>query len=167
VGNSFEERALSRRTRATRSSGRNPLLVFLPMLFPIGATIWFFLQDEETRRGMLERVPEGAGGRALDAGIGFSVLVGLAWIVLPVTYHGHRWSRRGLEWCLTRPVGQRILLAPAILVLGLTTVVFGALFAVDALCVLVAFLGTLCLGAWIVEPSLFGGKEGLLGLFGG
>ncbi len=156
-----------RRARARGNERRGRLAWLIPAIVPIGAAIWFATRDEETRRGLIERVPEGVGGRALEAGLGFCVLVGLAWIVLPITYHGHRLSKRGLAWCLARPTGQRILLLPAMVLLGLSTGLFGLLFAADALAVILTFLGTLCLGVWIVEPTLFGGREALLALFGG
>ena len=158
---------MSRRSRLARTSSQSRAVWFLPALLPIGATIWFATRDEETRRAYLDRVPEGVGERALEAGLGFCVLVGLAWIVLPIVYHGHKLSRRGLEWCLARPVGQRVLLAPVMMLLGLSTILFGLLFAADAIAVVAAFVGSLCLGMWIVDPTLFGGKEALLGLFGG
>ncbi len=157
---------MSRRTRLAKSSGKGRAVWLLPALLPIGAAIWFTTRDEETRRAYLDRVPEGIGERALEAGLGFCVLVGLAWIVLPIVYHGHRLSRRGLEWCLARPPGRRILLAPVMLLLGLSTCLFGLLFAADAIAVVLTFAGTLCLGVWIVDPTLFGGREALLALFG-
>ncbi len=157
---------MSRRSRLARSSGKGRAVWLLPAVFPIGAAIWFATRDEETRRGYLDRVPEGAGARALEAGLGFCVLIGLAWIVLPIVYHGHKLSRRGLDWCLAQPQGRRVLLFPVMLLLGLSTGLFGLLFAADAIAVLLTFVGTLCLGLWIVDPTLFGGKEALMALFG-
>jgi hypothetical protein len=138
----------------------------LPTLLPIGAAVWLATRDAEIRRGLLDRVPQGAGERAMEAGLGFCVLVGLAWIVAPVAYHGHRLSRRGLAWCLDRPLGGRLLLIPAIAPLALFSALFGLLFALDVLAVAVTFLGTLLLGLWIVEPGILGGREAVLAWFG-
>jgi hypothetical protein len=147
------------RDRRKRKVSRG--LRLLPLVFPAAATVWFLLQSPERRRRVIERVPQGAGERALDAGLGFCLLIGLAWIVLPVTYWSHRWSRRALRWCVDRPVGSRLALLPVALVVGSVSALTGIVFAANALAIVAVFLLTLLMGVWVFQPDFLGGPGAL------
>jgi hypothetical protein len=134
----------------------------LPALVPLGALVWFLAEGADRRRAILGSVPEGAGERARNAGLGFGLLVGLAWIVLPVAYWSSRGTRRALAWCVARPPLLRVVLLPVAFTAGLGAALSGLLFALDAIAIVAAFLLTLLLGAWIVDPTLLGGQEALL-----
>jgi hypothetical protein len=139
-----------------KKSGLPALLLFL--LFgaaPAAIAGWFFTRPEADQQAMLDRLPDGTGGRALKAGICVAVLFALARLALPAFHGTGQFLRSGLVWFRTRPLGLRILLFPVEFLVYLLWFVVQILFAVDAILIVAASVGVLILVARIVRPDLF------------
>jgi len=124
---------------------------------------WYLTLGVEARADVVDRVPSGAGGRARNAGLAFAALIALAWIGLPIAYHGWRATGRAVRWCATKGGAARVALLPVQGLAALGSLSFGALFLATALAVLAAAAATLLAAAWIVRPELFGGQAAVWG----
>ncbi|MDJ0523491.1 MAG: hypothetical protein QNJ90_15590 [Planctomycetota bacterium] len=121
---------------------------------PIALLTWFYVQPLERRAEILERVPEGAGGRALKAAICVAVLFGLAKIALPA-FHGTGATLKGwLDALKAKPIALRVLLFPVEAIVWLGWFVVQLLFALDAVLIVATAVGTLVLVARILKPDL-------------
>jgi hypothetical protein len=121
---------------------------------PVAAVVWFFAQPQWRKDQILDKVPEGAGGRAIKAGICVLVLVGLARIALPA-FHGTAATLRGaLDALRAKPKPLRVLLFPVEFVVWLLWFAVQMLFAVDAVLIVAAAVATLLLVARILKPDL-------------
>jgi len=138
----------------------------LPLVVPIAAVAWYLTLGTDARADLLERVPDGAGGRARNAGLAFAALIALAWVAFPIAYHGWRSCGRTVRWCASKEGAVRALLWPFRALASLATALCGVLFVANAVAVLATALITLLTTAWIVRPELFGGQEALLERFG-
>ncbi len=121
---------------------------------PVGITIWFFVQPEWRRTQILEKVPEGAGGRAIKAAICVGVLVALARLALPAFHGAAGTLYDGLNWIRAKPKAMRVLLFPAELILWLLWFSMQILVAVDAVMIIATCLALLLLVARIFQPDL-------------
>lgn len=141
-----------------RKKGTGTLGLFL--LFgaaPIGLLAWFYTRSAEQQAAVLERVPAGAGGRALKAAICVGVLFGLAKVALPA-FHGTGATLKGwLDAIKRKPKALRVLLFPVEALVWLLWFVVQVLFALDAVLIVAAALGTLVLVARILKPDLLSG----------
>lgn len=139
----------------TRKKGMGSVGLFL--LFgaaPIGMLVWFYLQPEARQDEILDRVPEGAGGRGIKAAICVGVLFGLAKIALPA-FHGTGAQLKGwLDALEQKPTWLRALLFPIEAVVWLGWFIVQLLFALDAILIVAAAVGTLVLVARILKPDL-------------
>lgn len=143
-----------RPTRRPRKKGLSAVALFL--LFgaaPAGVVLWFLVQPEWRREEILSKVPEGAGGRALKAGLCLVVLIVLARVALPAFHGAAAALRAGMAWIRARPRWQRVLLFPAEAFLWLLWFVVQALYAVDAVLILAAAASTLLLVVRILKPE--------------
>jgi hypothetical protein len=145
----------TRERRTPRKRGPGAVGAFL--LFgaaPVAALVWFLVQPQARRAEILARVPEGAGGRAIQAGICVVVLVGLARVALPAFHGTAATLRAGLQALRTRPPLLRALLLPFEALLWLLWFLVQALFAVDAVLIVATAAATLLLVARILKPDL-------------
>ncbi len=147
-----------RRARRPRGRGRGGLGVFLlASVVPAGAAGYLLLMPADDRARLLEKIPPGAGGRALAAGAAFAAMAVLAWGALPAFHHassglrdvGARWRQKGLA--------TRVLLLPLSFLLDLAWLLVQTLFAVDVFLILAAGLVGLLLAIRIVDPSFLPG----------
>lgn len=148
--------------RADKGRGRSkkkglPALALFLLFGAAPAAIagWFFTRPQEEQDALLARLPEGTGGRALKAGICVAVLFGLARVALPAFHGTGAFLRGGLASLRSKPTALRILLFPVELVVWLLWFVVQILFAVDAVLIVAASVGTLVLVARILKPDLF------------
>jgi len=146
------------RTRdGTRKRRKGAGAVGLFLLFgaaPIGLLIWFYAQPGWRQDELLARVPAGSGGRALKAGICVGVLFGLAKIALPA-FHGTGATLKGwLDALKRKPKVLRVLLFPVEAIVWLSWFAVQLLFALDAVLIVAAAVGTLVLVARILKPDL-------------
>jgi hypothetical protein len=147
--------ARGRRERP-RKKGLGALGIFLFFgIAPAAAAVWFFLQPEDERQRLLDKVPEGAGGRAIKAGICLAILFGLAKIALPAFYGAAGTLKDGMNWIRGRKGALRVALWPAEFLLWFGWFALQILLAVDMVMVVAACLATLLLVARILEPDLF------------
>jgi hypothetical protein len=130
------------------------VVFLLASALPLAAVVLFFLQPRERREELLEKIPEGIGGRAVSAGIAFGILLLLARVALPA-FHG---ASTGLQHTLARMRSRRgalrVLLFPVEGLLGLAWFLMQLLFAVDAFLIVACALVGLLLVARIVQPGL-------------
>ena len=105
--------------RAKKKGGSAVLLFLLFGAAPAALAGWFFLMPEEKQAAVLEKLPEGTGGRALKAGICLAVLFGLAKIALPAFHGTGAWLRGALQKLRANGTALRILLFPVELVVWL------------------------------------------------
>lgn len=149
--------APERRKREPLKRRRGPGAVLLFLLFgaaPVGVLLWFFVQPDWRQAEILAKVPAGAGGRALKAGVCGAVLLTLARVALPA-FHGTAASLRGgLAWMRSRGPVLRVLLFPGEALLWLLWFLAQLLFAVDAVLIVAAGLATILLVARILKPDL-------------
>jgi hypothetical protein len=140
--------------RAGRRGARRAIVPFLLVsLVPAAAVGWFLLQPEATRQDVLDRIPEGVGGRVLVAAIALAVLVVLARVALP-TFRGASTGLRGLlDRFRRRRRVVRILLLPLEFATWLLWFLVQVLFAVDAVLVLAAALLVLLLAVRVLRPD--------------
>ncbi len=122
-----------------KKRGRGGIVAFLiASAVPLAGIGWFALQPEEKREALLAKIPTGAGGRALQAGIAFGILILLARVALPA-FHGASASLGGLIGRIDQAkMGWRIVLFPVRALLWLLWFLLQLLFAVDAFLILVA-----------------------------
>jgi hypothetical protein len=147
-------RAARRGSPARRRSGWTFLLWGA---LPAAAVVWFLLQPEPTRRSLLERLPPGAGGRAIAAGVALGVLVVLARVALPA-FHAASGALLAARGRLRSRTGVlRVILFPVEAVLWLLWLAAQILFAVDAVLVIAAGLLTLLLSWRILQPDALPG----------
>lgn len=148
------ERASRGERGRKRPKGTNALLLFL--LFgaaPLGVLGWFLLQGGERQKEILDRLPEGVGGRAAHAGICLLVLTGLSMVALPA-FHGASHAVGGvLARMRGAPTWRRVLLYPVELLLGLVWLVLQISYAVDVLLIILAALALLLATARILFPD--------------
>jgi hypothetical protein len=145
-----------KREARRRKKGMGTLALFL--LFGLGPALavgWFYLQPEDDRRRVLDKIPDGAGGRAIKAGICVAILVGLARIALPAFHGAAATLHDAVTWMRTRKGAARILLFPVAFVLWLVWFLLQILVAVDAVMIVAACVATLVLVARILKPDLF------------
>jgi len=114
---------------------------------------WFLALPAGRRDAVLDKIPDGVGGRALVAGIAFAGMALLAWVALPAFHHA---SRR-LGGVLTR-LGERrgfvqVLLFPVHLGVWLLWFACQVLFAMDAFLILASACIGLLLAVRIVVPD--------------
>ncbi len=153
-----ERSAPRRRAREggrTRKKGVGAVGLFL--LFgavPVGCLVWFYLQTAERQAELLARVPAGAGGRGIKAAICIGVLFGLAKIALPAFHASGATLKGWLDGIKAKPKILRVLLFPVEFVVWLLWFVVQILFALDAILIVAAGVGTLVLVARIVKPDL-------------
>jgi hypothetical protein len=144
--------------REERPRKRGGLLVFfLVGALPAAALGWFFLQPEEDRRALLDKIPEGVGGRAVKAAIAFGVLVALASVALPAFHGSSAGLRALLDRFRSRGAVARVLLFPLEALVGLAWLLAQVLFAVDAVLIVAASLALLLLAVRIVKPEFLPG----------
>lgn len=145
----------SRREPRKRRKGPGAVLLFLVFgAAPIGILLWYFVQPDWRQAEILARIPAGAGGRALKAGICVGVLFGLARIALPAFHGTAATLRGGMAHLRSRPTWLRVLLFPAEAVLWVLWFVVQLLFAVDAVLIVAAGAATIVLVARILKPDL-------------
>lgn len=138
-----------------RKRGMGAVGVFL--LFgaaPVGLAIWFFVQPEWRRQQILDKVPDGAGGRAIKAAVCVAVLIALARLALPAFHGAASTLYDALTRIRSRPTAMRVLLFPAELVLWLLWFGMQMLVAVDAAMIIATCLALLLLVARIFQPEL-------------
>ena len=137
-----------------RKKGKGGLIAFLlASAVPIAAAVAWFALPEERRQGILDKIPSGAGGRAIAAGVAFGSLLLLARVALPA-FHGASGALRGVLFRIReKPKALRILLFPVELVVYLLWLLVQMLFAVDAFLIVVAALVGLLLVIRIVKPD--------------
>ncbi len=149
--------AKGRGKREARKRKKGAGVVGMFLLFgaaPIGLLIWFYAQPTWRQEQLLDRVPDGAGGRALKAAICVGVLFGLAKIALPA-FHGTGATLKGwLDALKAKPKVLRVVLFPVEAVVWLLWFVVQLLFALDAILIIAAAIGTLVLVARILKPDL-------------
>jgi len=121
---------------------------------PIGCLGWFYLQTAERQAELLARIPSGAGGRGIKAAICIGLLFGLAKIALPAFHASGATLKGWLDACKRKPTVLRVLLFPAEFVIWLLWFVVQVLFALDAILIVAAAVGTLVLVARILKPDL-------------
>jgi len=144
-------------TRAERSrrKGVPALLLFLAFgAAPVGVLVWYLLQPEERRQEILARIPEGAGGRAVQALLCLGVLVALARVALPAFHGAAEVLRRARERGRSRTPVLRVLLFPYDLVVWILWFAAQILFAVDAVLILASAAALLLLVASIFKPEI-------------
>ena len=153
-----EARRARREGGRRRPRGGNALTLFL--LFgaaPLALVGWFFFQSAERQQELLDRVPEGVGGRATKAGICLLVLVGLSTVALPAFHGASKAVGGALARLRSAPLLRRILLFPAELVVGLVWLVLQISYAVDVLLIILAALALLLATARIIFPDALPG----------
>lgn len=141
----------------TRRGKKGMGAVGLFLLFgaaPVGLVVWYLAQPDGRQQQILDKVPEGAGGRAIKAGICVAVLIGLARVALPAFHGAAGTLYDGMQWVRTRPKGLRIVLFPVELILWLLWFTVQMLVAVDAVMIIAACLAFLLLVARIFKPDL-------------
>lgn len=156
-----ETPAVRRRPRAgakKKRKRRGGILAFLiASAVPLAGIGWFALQPEEKREALLAKFPTGAGGRAIQAGIAFGLLILLARVALPA-FHGASASLGGLIGRIDGArMGWRIVLFPVRALLWLLWFLMQLLFAVDAFLILVTGVVGLLLTVRIVYPDFLPG----------
>ena len=147
--------------RFPKPGALTPIKLVAAGALPVAALAWLLLLGPAERRAVLDSIPDGVGERVLRAGLAFAALVALAWGALPLSYHTERACRVGRAWLAARDGPARVLLLPLEWGMGLIGLVFGAVFAVNVLLVVVAFLGALLTIVWIAAPGFLGGAEGM------
>ena len=142
----------------TRKKGKGGIIAFLlASAAPIAAAAFWFAQPEERRQQILDKIPAGAGGRAIAAGIAFGSLLLLARVALPA-FHGASGALRGLLFRIReKPKALRILLFPVEFLVYLVWLGIQLLFAVDAFLIIVAAFVGLLLVIRIVKPDILPG----------
>jgi hypothetical protein len=124
---------------------------------PLAGIGWYVLQPEERRQALLDKLPSGAGGRAIQAGIAFGILILLARVALPA-FHGASGSLGAAIGRIDQAkMGVRIVLFPVRALLWLLWFSMQLLFAVDAFLILVAAVVGLLLTIRIVKPDFLPG----------
>ena len=151
----------SRRREQLRRPARGPRFgwILIGGALPALALVVLLLSGEDGWRRVREVFPEGAGDRALRAGVAFLGLAALAWGVLPVGFHLRRGTRIARTWFATRRMPTRLFLAP-VEGLNLLAVPFAqALYVLAAVALILAFLASLLAFFWILWPEFLGGYE--------
>lgn len=143
-----------RRREPAARSRRSPLVFLLAGAVPAAGVAWFLLQPEATRRGILEKIPAGAGGRALAALIALGVLLVLAKVALPAFHVASGSLKNVLGRFQARKGFLRVLLFPAEAVIWFLWLAAQLLFAVDAALTIAAGLVLILLAIRIVKPDL-------------
>jgi hypothetical protein len=144
--------------RGERRRGRGGLGAFLlASAIPAGLIGWFLLQPPERRQELLDKVPSGAGGRAIAAGVAFGTLALLAWVALPAFHASSQGIRASLQGLRARGPAARAVLFPVEALLGLLWFLLQLLFALDAFLIVALALVGLLLAARIVDPSILPG----------
>ena len=141
----------------TRRKKRGPAAVLLFLIFgaaPAGLAVWYFMLPPETQQTILERIPSGAGGRALKAGICIALLFALAKIALPAFFGTGSVLHGALRSMRAKPTTLRVLFFPAEAVLWLVWFAVQLLFAIDAVLIVLTAVATLVLVARILKPDL-------------
>ena len=131
---------------------------------PLAAIGWYVLQPPQQREALWQKLPSGAGGRAIQAGIAFGILILLARVALPA-FHGASASLGGLIGRIDEArLGFRILLFPIRALVWLAWFALQLLFAVDAFLILLAAVVGLLLTIRIAYPDFLPGVlEGVTG----
>lgn len=143
--------------RKRKKGGGTVLLFLLFGAVPVGLLVYFYAQSAERQQQILDKVPAGAGGRGIKAAICIGVLFGLAKIALPA-FHGAGATLKGwLDAIKQKPKAMRVLLFPVEFVVWLLWFTVQLLFALDAVLIVAAAVGTLVLVARILKPELFEG----------
>ena len=164
-----EPKPLRRRRGEKREEGdkqrkrKGGIVAFLlASAVPLGALGWYTFMSDEQRASLAEKIPAGVGGRAIQAGIAFGILVLLARVALPA-FHGASGSLGGVIARIDQArMGVRILLFPVRALVWLLWFCLQLLFAVDAFLIIVAGVVGLLLTIRILKPDFLPGVlEGL------
>lgn len=143
-----------RSVREPRRKRRGGLIAFLiGSAVPIGALVVYAVLPQEKRDALAEKIPEGAGGRAITAAVAFGILALLAWVALPAFHNASGRIRDVLHRMRGQPMGLRVLLFPVYAVVWLFWFTLQMLFAVDAFGIIVLAFVALLLAIRIVEPD--------------
>ena len=146
------------RVREEKKRSRGGLILLLVAgALPAAGVVWYFLQNEADKKALLDKIPAGAGGRAVKAAIAFGILVVLARVALPAFHVSSGGLREALARFRARSGVKRVLLWPAEAGVGLAWFLMQILFAVDVVLILAASAALLLLVARIVKPDLFPG----------
>lgn len=138
------------------SRGRGGLGLFLLAgAVPLGLVAWLVFMPDAQREALEARMPTGWGGRALEAGAAFLVMLLLARVALPA----FRGSVQGLQRA-TAAMGARrgflrVVLYPVELLVNLVLVVVQVLYVVDMLSIVAAGLWMLLAAIRIMKPGLW------------
>lgn len=143
--------------RPRRKKKRGLVAFLLASAVPLAAVGFWVAQPEERRQQILDKIPSGAGGRALAAGVAFGSLLLLARVALPA-FHGASGALRGVLLKIReKPKALRVLLFPVEFLVYLLWLGLQLLFAVDAFLIVVAAAVGLLLVIRIVKPDLLPG----------
>ena len=140
-----------------RRKKRGPMVVLLFLIFgaaPAGLAVWYFMMPPETQQQILDRIPTGAGGRALKAGICVALLFGLAKVALPAFFGTGSMLYAAMQTMRAKTTPLRVLCFPAEALLWLLWFTVQLLFAIDAVLIVATALATLVLVARILKPDL-------------
>ena len=147
---------VQRRSRRERAKPRGANALALFALFgaaPIAVAIYFFTLPKERQQQILDKVPEGAGGRALVAGGMVVALIVLARLALPAFHGACGALRTAMHWIQARGPVVRVLLFPVELVLWLLWFAFQMLYGLDMLAIIACALGALLATVRIFYPT--------------
>lgn len=151
-------RARAEGGRRARPKGSSAVLLFLAFgLAPLALGGWFFLQPESVRQDWLSRLPDGWGGRAIQALIALGVLVVLARVALPAFHGASHALRSAMAWLRSRPTGLRVLLFPGEALVWLLWFSAQLAFAIDAVLIIGSAAAFLLLVASIFKPEIVPG----------
>lgn len=136
--------------------GRGGLGLFLLAgAVPLGLVAWLVFMPDAQREALAQRLPGGWGGRALEAGAAFLVMLVLARLALPAFKGAVAALQRAVAAMGARRGFLRVLLYPVELLLNLVLVVVQILYVVDMLAIVAAGLYMLLAAIRIMKPGLW------------
>lgn len=138
------------------TKGRGGLALFLLAgAVPLGLVAWIVFMPDEQRAAIEKRMPSGWGGRALEAGAAFLVMLVLARLALPAFKGAVAALKRAAGAMGARRGFLRVLLYPVELLVNLVLVVVQILYVVDMLAIVAAGLYMLLAAIRIMKPGLW------------
>lgn len=133
---------------------------------PIGLVIYFFTLPKVKQQDILDKIPEGVGGRALIAGALVVALIVLARIALPAFHGASGALKSAMHWVQRQKTIVRVLLFPFELIIWLLWFVCQILFGLDAVAIIACALGALLATIRIFNPEFMQSLVERLGLAG-